>query len=460
MEDIEQNGCISCIKDGKTGVCRAIKDKTARNSIEEVTAKVNEVVETVNNLSGGGLSGDFVKKTDIATSDTAGIVRVNETYGARVVGEVLDIVPAQYSEIDNRQQNETPLYMVNNYTRHGIVPSNVDYAVKKALADNKLKGTKHAWTEEEKASARELLGIDSGNTGDNPSLEFAETEREKSKNLLGLMDSTVVIDGVTFVIENGKIIANGSNIKNSVTYNIPLITKPVFSANKTYCLSIHDMERTSAFTIKLKRSSGTYDNFTTVYNNVPEASFTVTEDIALYELELSATAPASKVVYFEFKLQLEEGAESTNYQPYNGPIVHQKDMQDALANASGPKKYIHNINIEASGSTSVYMTTSIITNDSETMTLQKLAKWLYDNSFSTTSHLYTASGGMYDQSQPVLTVIGLYSTDGSTVQACLLSPSITTNTIEGINVITKIGGSISTREMSSIYQCYDTVIEV
>lgn len=101
---------------------------------------------------------DYVKNTDYATSDKGGVVKVNETYGTRMVSGVLDLMPAQYSLIDNRQANEYPLYIVTNYTRHMIVPANVDYAVQQALANNKLKGTKHEWTEEQKASARDLLG--------------------------------------------------------------------------------------------------------------------------------------------------------------------------------------------------------------------------------------------------------------------------------------------------------------
>ena len=101
-----------------------------------------------------------VKYSDFATKDTAGVVKVNETYGTRMVGEVLDTIPAQYSIIDGRNPNAYPLYLVSDYTRHSIVPATIDYAVKKSLADNKLAGTNYAWTDEEKASARELLGID------------------------------------------------------------------------------------------------------------------------------------------------------------------------------------------------------------------------------------------------------------------------------------------------------------
>ena len=102
---------------------------------------------------------DCVKNDDFATKDAAGVVKVNESYGTRMVNGVLDLMPAQYSLIDSRSPNEYPLYLVNNGTRHQIVPANIDYAVKKVLSTDKLAGTAQAWTDEEKSSARELLGI-------------------------------------------------------------------------------------------------------------------------------------------------------------------------------------------------------------------------------------------------------------------------------------------------------------
>ena len=101
-----------------------------------------------------------VKKDDYATQDAAGVIKVNQTYGTRMVNGTLDLMPAQYSLIDSRSPNEYPLYLVNNGTRHQIVPANIDYAVKKVLSTDKLAGTAQAWTDEEKASARALLGID------------------------------------------------------------------------------------------------------------------------------------------------------------------------------------------------------------------------------------------------------------------------------------------------------------
>ena len=103
-------------------------------------------------------SSDYVKFTDYPTEDKAGVHKVKEVYGTRMVDGVLDLMPAQYSEIDSRTPYEWPLYMVNNYTRHMIVPANFDYAFKKAFLDDKLKGTEQEWTDEEKTSALNWLG--------------------------------------------------------------------------------------------------------------------------------------------------------------------------------------------------------------------------------------------------------------------------------------------------------------
>ena len=74
---------------------------------------------------------------------TAGRIKTSQTYGIKVVSNGL-IAPqmASNAEIDGKTQQYTP-----------IVPANLDYAVKKALS-----GTEQAWTEEEKQSARNLLG--------------------------------------------------------------------------------------------------------------------------------------------------------------------------------------------------------------------------------------------------------------------------------------------------------------
>jgi predicted MPP superfamily phosphohydrolase len=89
----------------------------------------------------------YVQYTDYATNEKAGLVRA--TNGLQMVGANKDgigIAKATNEQIDGKAENYNP-----------IVPANLDYAVKMALADSKLADTVNAWNDEEKAAARGLL---------------------------------------------------------------------------------------------------------------------------------------------------------------------------------------------------------------------------------------------------------------------------------------------------------------
>ncbi len=94
---------------------------------------------------------NVITTEDYASDTKAGIVRVKtpSTSGLFVnsTGDIM-AYEAENPWIDKKRGN-------------GVInPSNLDYAVKKALSDSKLQGdVANAWTDEEKASARELLGI-------------------------------------------------------------------------------------------------------------------------------------------------------------------------------------------------------------------------------------------------------------------------------------------------------------
>lgn len=96
---------------------------------------------------------EYVKKTDFATETVGGVVMVDTRYGTRMVNGILDICAANNTSIDDRVVNEKSLFSVGINTRSPIVPSNVDYAVKKVLSDCKVE-----WSDNEKAAARELIG--------------------------------------------------------------------------------------------------------------------------------------------------------------------------------------------------------------------------------------------------------------------------------------------------------------
>lgn len=86
--------------------------------------------------------------TDYATSTKGGVVRISSSYGFSInANGVISLTTARLNDIDNRTGSHRP-----------IVPSNLDYAVKKALSDCKL-DDENAWSEEEKQSARNLIGV-------------------------------------------------------------------------------------------------------------------------------------------------------------------------------------------------------------------------------------------------------------------------------------------------------------
>lgn len=88
-----------------------------------------------------------VGSEDYATADKVGLVRAVRSGGITIDSRgVLSLDSASRGEINAKQ----------NY-RNPIMPSNIDYAVKKALSDCKLTGD-DVWTEEEKSKALELLG--------------------------------------------------------------------------------------------------------------------------------------------------------------------------------------------------------------------------------------------------------------------------------------------------------------
>lgn len=87
-----------------------------------------------------------VGTSDYASAVKAGTLKTAYGYGTAMIGDTLYLYKALNADIDKRTSNYLP-----------IVPSNIDYAVKKALSDCKLSGD-DVWTEEEKAKALETLG--------------------------------------------------------------------------------------------------------------------------------------------------------------------------------------------------------------------------------------------------------------------------------------------------------------
>lgn len=90
---------------------------------------------------------EYVKKTDYAGNGFPGVVKVSNFVSGLQIDDAgnLSTSPATEYAIDTRQ------------TTRAITPTTIDYAVKAVLSNCQV-----AWTEEEKAAARTLLGIIDG----------------------------------------------------------------------------------------------------------------------------------------------------------------------------------------------------------------------------------------------------------------------------------------------------------
>jgi hypothetical protein len=91
---------------------------------------------------------DYVKNTDYAGNGNYGVITTHGNYGVDTnANGLLVIMQALEGDIANKTSNFRP-----------ITPNKLDYAVKRGLCDSRLAGTGYAWTDDEKAAARELLG--------------------------------------------------------------------------------------------------------------------------------------------------------------------------------------------------------------------------------------------------------------------------------------------------------------
>lgn len=116
----------------------------------KIPRKISDLEDDSNFVSRETLDDDlkgYVKDTDYATNNKGGVVKVTSySSGLIMHNGTITTAPATTSNIDARNEEWKP-----------ITTRNLDYAVKKALSDCKLQEEK-AWTDEEKKSARELIG--------------------------------------------------------------------------------------------------------------------------------------------------------------------------------------------------------------------------------------------------------------------------------------------------------------
>ena len=146
---------------------------------------------------------------------------------------------------------------------------------------------------------------------------FAESERQKSKNLFP--SSTITGKEFYQQILNTPIKAG--------TYTISALVSSNDTDSNLSSIVFEDKDKLYPVTVKLSR------------NNRSSATFTIGEDCYYVTFFASNSYVNSANDAFNFSnIQLEEGSVATAYQPYNGPIVHEKEIEittgDAILNTN------------------------------------------------------------------------------------------------------------------------------
>ena len=153
---------------------------------------------------------------------------------------------------------------------------------------------------------------------------FAESERQKSKNLFNMSSAqlsgtaTISINGNTLTVSNNGdygYVGFTVNVKPNTTYTLSRLLNIVTSGNEnTGDIGIYLSNEVVGFKAD---SSENYITFTTGDET----------EITMYFYVIPWGYTGTGAVEFS-NIQLEEGSVVTDYQPYNGAIVHEKDIAD------------------------------------------------------------------------------------------------------------------------------------
>ena len=261
---------ISRIKDGLTGQCRDIKDKEARELITRLRADVDNLSEI----------------------DTEGVERLKTE---------LESLKNQLNSLDTTYVTDTELQ---------------ELATELESLKNQLNSLDTTY-----ASDTELQGLKEEIT---PAVAFAESEREKSKNLITLKTQTFTANGLTIVVENDLVTVTGT--ATGITGVALNDLTPTLKGEKTYTYSIKNLINNGdwfAVPIKANVNGDDIGNFFSIASDNLSHSVTTMSDSIVKEISFYCEGGT---IDCSFNLQLEEGAEATEYVPYNGDILHQKDL--------------------------------------------------------------------------------------------------------------------------------------
>lgn len=162
------------------------------------------------------------------------------------------------------------------------------------------------------------------------SADFAESERQKSKNLFGILKTySITQNNITITINSDtqKILINGTaSSSGTIAFSSDEIA-PISVKNGEY----FTISKTPNVAINVGINNKESPSGSIIYVNNTEKAYTntITQDDKANRLYFwYDTGDTFNNV--EFGIQVEKGSVATDYQPYNGAIVHEKDIEPDL----------------------------------------------------------------------------------------------------------------------------------
>ena len=136
------------------------------------------------------------------------------------------------------------------------------------------------------------------------------------KNMLNLTDVNKTLNGVTITCHNNLIHVYGTNEKTDAAYGIYTWNNlnPTFVVGQTYTLSLYQTTTNVYFQLNYKKTDNA--NSSMASTSGPTQTFTVPSNFNYFLYPFVGIRKTAGVLDYTYYVQLEEGSQSTPFEPY------------------------------------------------------------------------------------------------------------------------------------------------
>lgn len=312
--------------DGK--IYRNLEEQVRKNKedIESIDANVTSNTNSINDIN------TRLDNLDLTYASAEDIENLQSQINTKANQSALDSTNSQVStntsnisSLNTTKANQSDLNSTNS--RVSTLESNVTQLSPQVAKSLKTPMSAPSSTElvaVDTSNGQAMISIGEGLVIENDALklddieavEYAESERQKTKNLLGAnYYRSGSKFGVNFTVnEDGSITASGT-----ATWNATFVMDAFVLPAGEYFASIRTADGEVSTIAKLQLHYGS------VYQDVENQSFTQTDTT---RVDFQFYIPNGTTVNETFYIQLEKGTTMTDYEQYYGEIVHEVEIVD------------------------------------------------------------------------------------------------------------------------------------